>query len=197
MSRAVRPMTFSADELEDGARAATGLDDFGDGYYREGLERTVAALNTEADLTEMGEVMQHATIGNALIHRLQDRGHLPHIPRSTTRSSRAGLRHRPPRTGTTALSQLVAADPTVPVAAALGVAGADVPPPEAATQHTDPRIAQAEAGLAMMNEVFPLMQTHVPLRGDDRDRMPGPDGHELSHLPLRRCRSRVPGTWRG
>jgi hypothetical protein len=34
-----------------------------------------------------------------------------------------------------------------------------VPPPEAATQHTDPRIAETEAGLAMMNETFPLMQT--------------------------------------
>ena len=29
-------MSFSADELEDGARAATGLDDFGSTYYREG-----------------------------------------------------------------------------------------------------------------------------------------------------------------
>ena len=38
-------MTFSADELEDGARAATGLHDFGSPYYREGLERTVEALN--------------------------------------------------------------------------------------------------------------------------------------------------------
>ena len=64
-------MTFSADELEDGARAATGLDDFGSAYYREGLERTVAALNTEADLTDMGGVIQHATISNALIQRLK------------------------------------------------------------------------------------------------------------------------------
>ena len=54
-------MTFDADELEDGARAATGLDDFGSSYYREGLERLVEALNNEADLTEIGEVMQHAT----------------------------------------------------------------------------------------------------------------------------------------
>jgi len=50
-------MTFSADELEDGARAATGFDDFGSPYYREGLERTVEALNTEAELSEMGAVI--------------------------------------------------------------------------------------------------------------------------------------------
>ena len=64
-------MTFAVDELEDGARVATGLDDFGSSYYREGLERTVDALNNEADLNEMGVVIQHATISNALIQRLR------------------------------------------------------------------------------------------------------------------------------
>jgi hypothetical protein len=63
-----------------------------------------------------------------------------------------------PRTGTTALSQLVAADPQFR-SLRLWESGAPVPPPEAATQHTDPRIAETEAGLAMMNETFPLMQT--------------------------------------
>ena len=48
-------MSFSADDLEDGARAATGLDDFGSSYYREGLERTVYALNTEAELNDLAE----------------------------------------------------------------------------------------------------------------------------------------------
>ena len=45
--------------------------DFGSPYYREGLERPVAALNTEADLNDMGRVIQHATISNALIQRLK------------------------------------------------------------------------------------------------------------------------------
>ena len=64
-------MTFDADELEEGACAATGLEDFGSSYYREGLERIVEALNTEADLNDMGRVIQHATISNALIQRLK------------------------------------------------------------------------------------------------------------------------------
>ena len=63
-----------------------------------------------------------------------------------------------PRTGTTALSQLVAADPQFR-SLRLWESGAPVPPPETATEHTDPRIAATEAGLAMMNEAFPLMQT--------------------------------------
>lgn len=36
---------------------------------------------------------------------------------------------------------------------------APTPPPEAATQHNDPRIAAAEAGLTMLYEMFPLMKT--------------------------------------
>ena len=48
-------MTLDADELEATARAETGLDDFGDGGHREGLERLVASMNEEGDLTETGE----------------------------------------------------------------------------------------------------------------------------------------------
>ena len=105
-------MSFSADELEDGARAATGLDDFGSTYYREGLERTVDALNTEADLNELGRVIQHATISNALIQRLKIVDTYKQHPEIDDEVIDGpvfviGL----PRTGTTALGQLVANDP--------------------------------------------------------------------------------------
>jgi Sulfotransferase family len=152
-------VTFSADELEDGARAATGLDDFGSPYYREGLERTVEALNTEADLNDIGQVIQHATISNALIQRLkvEDTYALhPEIDDEVVAGPVfvIGL----PRTGTTALSQLVAADPQFR-SLRMWESQAPTPPPEAATQHTDPRIAQAEAGLEMLYDMFPLMKT--------------------------------------
>ena len=105
-------MSFSADELEDGARAATGLDDFGSPYYREGLERTVDALNNEADLNDLGNVIQHATISNALIQRLRIVDTYKQHPEIDDEVVGGpvfvlGL----PRTGTTALSQLVANDP--------------------------------------------------------------------------------------
>lgn len=152
-------MSFSADELEAGARAATGLDDFGSPYFREGLERTVAALNTEADLNEIGTVIQHATLSNALIQRLKIeevyRQH-PEIDDETIAGPVfiIGL----PRTGTTALSQLVGADPQFR-SLRMWESQAPTPPPEAATQHEDPRIAQAEAGLDMLNSMFPLMKS--------------------------------------
>ncbi len=99
-------MTFSADELEEGARAATGLDDFGSPYYREGLERIVDALNTEADLNEIGRVIQHATISNALIQRLKVEDTYAQHPEIDDEVVGGpvfviGL----PRTGTTALSR--------------------------------------------------------------------------------------------
>jgi Sulfotransferase family len=152
-------MTFSADELEDGARAATGLDNFGSPYYREGLERTVDALNNEADLNELGRVMQHATISNALIQRLKIGDTYRQHPAIVDEVIDGpvvvlGL----PRTGTTALSQLVAADPQFR-SLRTWESQAPTPPPEADTQHTDPRIAQAAEGIAMIDTMFPDFKT--------------------------------------
>ena len=154
-------MTFSADELEDGARAATGLDDFGSSYYREGLERTVDALNTEAELNDLGNVMQHATISNALIQRLNIVATYKDHPEIADEVIEGpvvvlGL----PRTGTTALSQLVAADPQFR-SLRVWESQAPTPPPESATQHSDPRIAQAAEGIAMISQMFPDFQTMV------------------------------------
>jgi Sulfotransferase family len=148
-------MTFSVAELEDGARAATGLDDFGSPYYREGLQRTVDALNNEADLNELGRVMQHATISNALIQRLKIVDTYQRNPEIADEIIDGpvvvvGL----PRTGTTALSQLVAADPQFR-SLRTWESQAPTPPPEAATQHSDPRIAQAAEGIAMIDRMFP------------------------------------------
>jgi hypothetical protein len=152
-------MTFSADELEDGARKATGLDDFGSPYYREGLEHTVDALNTQADLSEIGQVIQHATISNALIQRLNiEETYRQHPEIDDEQVDGPVFVIGLPRTGTTALSQLVGADPQFR-SLRTWESQAPTPPPEAETQHSDPRIAQAEAGLAMLNDMFPLMKT--------------------------------------
>ena len=63
-----------------------------------------------------------------------------------------------PRTGTTALGQLVAADPQFR-SLRTWESQAPTPPPEAATQHTDPRIAQAAEGIAMIDQMFPDFKT--------------------------------------
>ncbi len=161
-------MTFSADELEDGARAATGLDDFGSAYYREGLERTVEALNTEADLSEMGRVIQHATISNALIQRLKIEDTYKQHPEIDDEVIGGpvfviGL----PRTGTTALSQLVAADPQFR-SLRMWESQAPTPPPEAATQHTDPAHRAGRGGPRNDEQHVPADEDALQLRGDGR-----------------------------
>jgi hypothetical protein len=152
-------MTLSADRVDEEARERTGLSDYGQGDYREGLERLVASMNDEADLTEIGESIQHSRFVGLLVSRLgvenAYREH-PEIAKQVVEGPVfvIGL----PRTGTTALSQLVAADPQFR-SLRMWESGSPVPPPESATEHTDPRIAMTEAGLALMNEAFPLMQT--------------------------------------
>ncbi len=154
-----QPANFSADVLEDGARAATGLDDFGSDYYREGLERTVDGLNTEAQLNDLGRVIQHATISNALIQRLKIvdtyKQH-PEIDDEVVAGPVVilGL----PRTGTTALGQLIANDPQFR-SLRTWESQAPTPPPEKDTERTDPRIAQAAEGIAMIDNMFPDFKT--------------------------------------
>ncbi len=150
-------MTLDADSLEAEARAATGLSDFGDGSHREGLERLTASMNTEADLSDDGEAMLRMRLAGALASRLRVEDTYRSHPEIDDEQVEGpvfviGL----PRTGTTALSQLVAADPQIR-SLRLWESSDPCPPPESATEHTDPRIAQTEAGLAMMNEMFPLM----------------------------------------
>jgi sulfotransferase family protein len=154
-------MTFSADDLEEGARAATGLEDFGSSYYRDGLERTVHALNTEADLNDLGRVMQHATTSNALIQRLKIidtyQAH-PEIADEVVDGPIVVLGL--PRTGTTALGQLMSADPQFRFLRTWE-SQAPTPPPQTATQHTDPRIAQCAEGIAMIEQMFPDFRATV------------------------------------
>jgi hypothetical protein len=150
-------MTLDADSLEADARASTGLSDFGDGSHREGLERLTASMNTEADLTDEGEAMLRIRLAGALASRLRVEDTYRAHPEIDDQQIEGpvfviGL----PRTGTTALSQLVAADPQFR-SLRLWESSDPCPPPESATERTDPRIAQTETGLQMMNEMFPLM----------------------------------------
>jgi hypothetical protein len=152
-------MTLHVDQIEEDARTQSGLQDTGGDYYREGLERLVAAMNDEGGLTELGEAMQQMRLSMLLAARMgvEETYRLhPEIEDQVIDGPVfvIGL----PRTGTTALSQLVAADPQFR-SLRTWESAAPVPPPETATEHTDPRIAATEQGIAMMDEAFPLMQT--------------------------------------
>ena len=66
-----------------------------------------------------------------------------------------------PRTGSTALSNLLAADPTVRTIRNWE-AQWPCPPPESESQYDDPRIAKAEESMARRNRLFPRMKMMVP-----------------------------------
>ncbi|AOR77017.1 hypothetical protein LH128_18329 [Sphingomonas sp. LH128] len=104
----------TATELMAAAQGQTGLADFGDDGFREGLERLVLALNTEARLTSTGE---HALRDRILLHLRQRLmiedwyARHPEIEYEDIRSPLFGVSL--PRTGSSALSYLLSSDPGV------------------------------------------------------------------------------------
>jgi hypothetical protein len=141
---------------------ATGLDDFGDDSFREGLDILVSSADREARYTETGAAAFDAQIVEHLSNRLQIEHWYKRHPEIDAQQIVApliglGL----PRTGSTALSCLLAEDP-----AARSIrnweAMAPCPPPKLATQAHDPRIARAETAMERRNRLFPRMKQMVP-----------------------------------
>ncbi len=150
---------LDASELVEEARRQTGLDDFGEDGWQEGLERLARSLNEEADLTAPGTDIMRLRLGMLLANRLRVTGVLAEHP-DILEGEVAGplVIIGLPRTGTTALSNLLAADPQIR-SIRLWESSDPVPPPETATEATDPRIAVAAAGLEAMYEAFPRMRS--------------------------------------
>jgi hypothetical protein len=146
---------FNSQSLIERAIQKAGHADFGGDSWREGLDRLVDALNETAQLTRDGANMMGYRIANLLLNRLAIEKTYKENPQIDEQVVQGplfviGL----PRTGTTALSQLVAADPQVR-SLRTWESLAPVPPPELATQYSDPRIAEAQAGLDYMYATYP------------------------------------------
>jgi hypothetical protein len=148
------------------AEAATGLSDFGEDSFREGLDQLLASLAGEARLHAQGRAAIEAQIVDFLGYRLQVEhwyGAHPEIDAQKIVAPLIGLGL--PRTGSTALGCMLAEDPAVRSIRSWE-ATAPCPPPETATQHSDPRIATAAANLARRNAAFPRIRAMLP--GDAR-----------------------------
>jgi hypothetical protein len=148
-----------ADELVAAAEAETGLTDFGGDSFRLGLENLTTALAEEADLSELGSEIMRMRLTGHLTARLRVVETVHQHPEIADEQVVApifiiGL----PRTGTTALSNLLAADPGIR-SLRMWESASPVPPPESATEDTDPRIAEAAAGLEAMYSTFPKMRS--------------------------------------
>jgi hypothetical protein len=143
------------DQLVDTACERAQSADLGEDSWREGLEVLLRSLETEAALNEIGVSAMTDQIVGFLVNRLQVEqwyARHPEIDEQEIVAPLFGLGL--PRTGSTALSFLLAQDPARR-SLRTWEAGHPCPPPETATEHTDPRIAETQAGIDFTNEMFP------------------------------------------
>jgi Sulfotransferase family len=148
-------MGIEVQQLIETAEARAGSDDFGADTWRDGLAVLVGSLRAESALNELGESVLADQILSLLVNRLEvERWYArhPEIEEQEIVAPLFGLGL--PRTGSTALSFLLASD-TARRSLRTWEAGKPCPPPETATEHTDPRIAETQAGIDMTNEMFP------------------------------------------
>jgi Sulfotransferase family len=145
------------DALMEAAVAKTGLSDFGDDTFREPLDVLCTAFRTEAGLSGPGVVSNHALLVQLLSNRLlvQDllRRHPEiHDVRIEAPIIVCGL----PRTGTTHLHNLMAADPalrSLPYWESLEPVLPESERP--APGEPDPRIARTAVALDFVNTSMP------------------------------------------
>jgi hypothetical protein len=149
-------------DLLDAARAATGLQDFGDGSFREGLERLVESADRQAQLNAAGRAMFDGQCIILLSKRLEIEDWYARHPEIDEQEIVAPLMVLGlPRTGSTALHCLLGEDPDVRVMRNWEVVN-PCPPPEAATYGTDPRIAVMEEHMKRRDELTPRMKQMLP-----------------------------------
>jgi hypothetical protein len=134
----------SAEDLIDAARSETGLHDFGDEGWRDGLEVLVDSAHNEAQLNAVGRATFESHVTTLLANRLQVtewcRRH-PEIRKE--RIERPLFVIGLVRTGSTRLHHLLAQDPRHRVLQRWETLRS-CPPPDARRTEPDPRIAVTE-----------------------------------------------------
>ncbi|MEE3329718.1 MAG: sulfotransferase [Myxococcota bacterium] len=143
------------EEARARAGAIEGSPDFGDGPFLEPLARLLDSLESEGRLNAIGRMIARERALGHTANRLayvNDRKRWPEI--ANERIVRPVFIIGMPRTGTTILHDILAADPDNK-APMTWEAMFPSPPPEAATFETDPRIAACEA-------TFPGVELQIP-----------------------------------
>ncbi len=150
---------ISPESLLADARRQTGLSDFGDDSFREGLKVLVDAFNARDAANSFGRFVFRKYCTGLLINRLKIQDTLKRhpeilevpIPRPLFI---LGL----PRSGTTFLHRLMSEDPRGR-SMLFWEANEPAPPPEPATYTTDPRIARAQRQADMLYRLSPRLAT--------------------------------------
>jgi len=102
----------TVDDLHASASRVTGLEDFGSDDYREGLRLLLESYAADAALTPAGSKVKRSLLRGALVARLLSEAAWQQYPEhAATPITRPIFITGLPRTGTTALHRLLAADP--------------------------------------------------------------------------------------
>ncbi|HEY7946828.1 MAG TPA: sulfotransferase [Acidimicrobiales bacterium] len=153
---------FALDSLVGAAVAQVGEEDFGEPTWQEGLGILLDGLEQEARLSDIGVEIATSGIVDYLATRLAlTAWRRDHAEVAEGTVIRPIVIVGQPRTGTTILYDLLAQDPTLRAPLTWEV-DKPVPPPETATYRTDPRIAEVQATIDMVESVMPgFMSFHA------------------------------------
>jgi len=135
-------MIAAREELVDRARDSTGLSDLGADGWQEGLDRLVDAARTDVDLDDDSARRFEATAIGRLVNRLRIEDWYAQQSSPPPEIDGLVVIHGLPRTGTTALENLLALGPTFRYQRRWEISD-PVPPPDAATEAEDPRRLRA------------------------------------------------------
>jgi hypothetical protein len=153
-------LSLEADAVLNAATEQTGLDDFGDPWFHEPLEVLCLALQSEGGLSPSGVVSSWSQLVQHLKNRLLIEDLLKRSPEiRTVRIARPIIIAGLPRTGTTHLHNLMAADPalrSLPYWESLEplLSPAEQPGPG----EPDPRLARTAQGLAVLDAAMPYFK---------------------------------------
>ena len=159
----IHPIDLSLDKLLQTAMNNTGLSDFGENDFRQPLALLLDSLEKEADLSMLGRVIARGDLIRTLENRL---GFVElfkqHPDIAEQKIERPIFVVGPPRSGTTIFHDLLVMDPDNRVPLTWETAR-PLPPPEAATYSSDPRIAQTQDDLDQVDKLLPDFKKMHPM----------------------------------
>jgi hypothetical protein len=165
--------SLSIEQLHAEAIAATGLKDFGDDSYRPALQVLLDSYDASAELGDLGRYSVWAMLLNCLRGRLlAQQGIKENKDNLQAEISKPLFIVGLPRTGTTILHRLLAADPRNQ-ALEYWLSSFPQPRPPRAEWEQNPRYQEVEHSLQMLDQIAPEMkQIHeMTAAGADECRM--------------------------
>jgi hypothetical protein len=150
----------SSDELMAEAVATTGLSDFGSGDFRQGLDVLLESVARDAELSPASEVGVIDNFRRRLVNRLEVEAWYADHPEIADLPVRGpvdinGL----PRTGTTALANMMSLDPQFR-SLRIWEQTQPCPPPRLESEATDPRRLRSAAENEQLPEEFKVMHLY-------------------------------------